>query len=679
MEFSSIFVWYIVIFLLGVIGLPFSRILFKDWKDNGYGFAKIIGLVITALTIWLLASIKLVPFNELSVITVTIFWFCFSLILLKKQKTKINKLMIVEEIMFFLIFIFWTFLRSVNPRIEGTEKLMNIGIINSILRSEYFPPKDIWLSGENINYYYLGHFLQAFLAKLSGIPSFISYNLGIGTIFALSFGALTSLFLQIFAITKRGILFLSATAASLFILLSGNLHYFINLLTSLIKGKTLSYFYASATRLIPFTINEFPLYSVVLGDLHGHYLNLPIFILAIAFIYRSFLIPINSNLRLQFSLMISPFLALMYAVNSWDLITVIFIFILTEFIQLFYIKIKLKKKIIIFMKLNLARILPGIILLLPFILSFNPPVGGIGFVPLNIKSSPIEFLLIWGGFLLIIFIFIASIIKDYIKINENKKTIVFAGILAVAGMLIILGVEFIFLKDIFYYSNNNYFRANTVFKFYYATWVIWGIACSIFIYLVLTKYTQITKSNLLITKIIIFIIVFASLIYFPKSIFDNFLGGRTPSPTLNGINYVKQNYPGDYYAIKFINENIPGTPVIMEAVGLAYTYFARISSYTGLPTIIGWPTHEWQWRDNSEIPFARKQDVERAYNAPTVEELMNVITKYNVEYIFVGQKEEETYKNISLELFNSNFVEIFNFMGTKIYKVPDFVKDKYQL
>ena len=84
------------------------------------------------------------------------------------------------------------------PDIHGLEKFMDFGFLNSILRSDYFPPKDMWYTPLTINYYFFGHLATAVLTKLSFLPSFITFNLMIATLFTLTFSAAFSIGVNLF-------------------------------------------------------------------------------------------------------------------------------------------------------------------------------------------------------------------------------------------------------------------------------------------------------------------------------------------------------------------------------------------------------------------------------------------------------------------------------------------------
>ena len=79
--------------------------------------------------------------------------------------------------------------------------------------------------------------------------------------------------------------------------------------------------------------------------------------------------------------------------------------------------------------------------------------------------------------------------------------------------------------------------------------------------------------------------------------------------------------------------------VIAEAVGESYTDYARVSAYTGLPTIVGWPVHEWLWRGSYDEAGKRIPEVETLYQTLDLDAARKIIDKYQVEYIFVGSFE----------------------------------------
>ena len=67
-------------------------------------------------------------------------------------------------------------------------------------------------------------------------------------------------------------------------------------------------------------------------------------------------------------------------------------------------------------------------------------------------------------------------------------------------------------------------------------------------------------------------------------------GGFANAPTLDGLKWLSARSPGDPGAIDWLRANAPGDAVVLEAFGDDYSAFghARISTFTGRPTVIGW-------------------------------------------------------------------------------------------
>lgn len=108
--------------------------------------------------------------------------------------------------------------------------------------------------------------------------------------------------------------------------------------------------------------------------------------------------------------------------------------------------------------------------------------------------------------------------------------------------------------------------------------------------------------------------------------------------------FMERECSEDYEAVQWINENIEGSPVMLEMCGLSYTFFNRISVFTGLPTLLGWQTHEWLWRaiENYDYPAEvgeRHDDIIKIYTSADAEEVSALIDKYDIEYIYVGGAE----------------------------------------
>ena len=605
-------------------------------------------------------------------------------LLLKTIKER-SKIFLFEEILFFSILVIWSLIRAFNPSIEGLEKFMDWGFINSILRSNFLPATDMWFSGETINYYYFGHIIFAVLTKLSNISSSITYNLSVATVAALTFSFAFSLSSNLAFVTKKIInikkVIIIGFISAMILSFGGNLHPIYKIIKINIKENskltltkkaiiesTNKYWYPDATRFIGHdpdikdkTIHEFPVYSFVVADLHGHMNDIPIILFFMAFLLASSFY--TSSLINYFVVIVSGFtLSISYMTNAWDFAIYGLLFaIFTLFLNLKdNSKLAIKKTLIN----GFFTILIWFIFSLPFSLSFTPIGEG---VKISDSHSPFyQLFILYGGFWLIILPFIFLLIKKIKNKNwklkiENSDLFVLAAILTATILIII--PEIIYLKDIYIYEHR---RANTMFKLTYQAFIMYSLVSGYVFY----KTKSLLKKRLSkFLYLLLFFLIFSIHLIYPYFAIKSFYF-LNHYQSLWGLNYLKDNYPSNLEAIDWINKNIPGQPVMLEAVGDSYTTFNQISVATGLPTVQGWIVHEWLWRGGYDKPKARQDDVQKIYESEDLNRLKNLIKKYNINYIFVGDKEYEKYPDIN----EKNFIDIggqiiFQSGKTKIYQL----------
>ncbi len=219
-------VWYIALLVLGLIFVPLTRILFgKFFYDRGYPFAKTIGIIVLSYTAFLFGFMQILPFTFLSLFVLSGIWlaingFIFSY--LKKQNHGSFEIvkdrsafpfLLFEEFLFVVSFIGYLYVRAHAPEIRGLEKFMDYGFMNAILRSEFFPPIDMWYSGDPIspagypiNYYYFGHLSGSMLIALTGVPAAYGYNFVLATVFAQGMTLAFSLASNLVYVMKRHLL-----------------------------------------------------------------------------------------------------------------------------------------------------------------------------------------------------------------------------------------------------------------------------------------------------------------------------------------------------------------------------------------------------------------------------------------------------------------------------------------
>ncbi|MEK7127703.1 MAG: DUF2298 domain-containing protein [Patescibacteria group bacterium] len=594
--------WWFILFLFNLPALALGQRLFKDLPDRGYALIKVLGLAIVSYSIWLLSSLHLLAFTQINILVVFLGLSFINVLLIKKEKF-FSKIIIFEELLFFVGLAGWSYVRMYKPEIFGLEKFTDFALVNTAFRSNFMPPLDPWLAGHTVNYYYFGQFVTAMLAKFSNIGLGTVYNLMIATLFGLTFSGAFSIVYNLTKKIRAGIL------AGLLLTLGGNLH------TIYAFSDWSKYWYPSAVRFIPFTITEFPAYSFVVADLHAHLLDIPFVLLIITFV-------LTFKPKMLNFLTLGVVLAMMLMTNSLDA---------PIYAGLLFL-VLLPKYRLMSIIYTLIPVILMYILSLPFILNFTPFVSGIRLN--NIAHSPIEmFLILWGFPLLIFGIYF---------VKTPKNWFVTAGILLVLGLIVF--PEIAYFKDIY----PTYFRANTMFKLGYQAFIIFSL---------LAPYIIFNCKKRLVFLPFLFLIFLYPLFSLPSN-----YGFKYNKPTtLDGLAYMQ---PEDLAIVNWLNKNVLGQPVIVEAVGESYSNYARFSTNTGLPTILGWPGHEWGWHLGPEILGTRREDVRQIYESADPA----LLSKYKVEYIIVASLERKDYK-INEEKFSKNFKLIFQTGTSKIYKL----------
>ncbi|OGL53251.1 hypothetical protein A3K55_02055 [Candidatus Shapirobacteria bacterium RBG_13_44_7] len=675
-DLRFIILWWLVILLVGFVSFPLTTKVFSKFYDRGYIFSKIISLGLATYLIFVLGVFKILPFTVLSIVltllALAVFNYRYFPTWLKTLKEK-YPVFIFEEAIFLLILTAWSFVRAYAPDIEGLEKYMDWGFINSILRTRFMPPADMWFTPLPINYYYFGHLVFAFLTKLSNISSAITYNLAIATVCALTFvsgfSLVSNLTFSIFKKAKIGPILLSGLLAALFLTFGGNLHtvYKVAKINIQKNGHLLltkdalvsasqAYWYPDATRFIGFdpdindkTIHEFPLYSFVVADLHGHMNDIPVVIFFVAFLFASYLLPLSKSLFNWFLIIPSALtLSIAYMTNAWDFAVYGLLFAISHLLVSLS-KTSFQSAILKTFANGITIIVLWYLFTLPFSLNFTPMAEGLRLS--DTHSAFYQLFVLYGGFWLICLPFVAFFRKFKLITADY-----FVLSLIITATILIILPEIGYLKDIYIYEHR---RANTMFKLVYQAFMMYSLA---------TGYVLVRLSKIKLYKLL-FLIVFSCHLIYPYFAVKSYYGLKEYRG-LWGLEYLKNLYPDNLAAIDWLNSNVTGQPVILEASGDSYTTYNQVSVATGLPTVEGWVVHEWLWRGGYDLPGARATEVQNMYQSQNVDELRQLLQKYNVQYVFVGAKEIEKYPDLDTKNFETLGAKIvFQSGQTKIYKL----------
>ena len=156
---------------------------------------------------------------------------------------------------------------------------------------------------------------------------------------------------------------------------------------------------------------------------------------------------------------------------------------------------------------------------------------------------------------------------------------IFTVLLVVFGVLLVLGPEFFYLRDLFGW------RMNTIFKFYYQAWLVWSVAAAFSTVTLLTNLRGGWKAAF---STGLTLLVAASLVYPLLSLWNKTNGFQPSEWTLDSTAYFARTSPDEMSAIRWLQEAPQG--VVAEAVpqdGGSYTEYARVSTFSGKPSVLG--------------------------------------------------------------------------------------------
>lgn len=728
-------IWWLSLFLIGLIFLPITEKIFSRFFDKGYLFSKTIGLVFLTFSLWLLSSLKILPFYQMTIfalliLAIGVIWFGLKGYRngkkLLKEKNLIN-IFIYEEALFLLGLILFAFFRGQMPDIHGIEKFMDFGFLNNLLRTKFMPPVDMWQAGKVANYYYYGQYVFAFLTKLTGISSKITYNLAMATLFTFGFSLTFSLTANLvyFSGRRRTFPIVLAGLISAFLLaLGGNFHTFVYAVAfpflknvGLYHGEIKTYFYADPRSYIgtePPTndklITEYPSYSYILGDLHAQIIDV-FFVLTFLGLLLAFLVRLIEEIKNKDipdrwyiippeMIIMILLLPVMWMTNTWDY-PIYFTALTIFFLGINLIRHGFVRQTLFFTLINSAKVLIlSLLLLIPFLINFSNPTQGIHFTRLSHLLSPLylsQMFVVWGYqlfFVLLFFIYIFIVeprhkyqgiivgLRKKIKIQTSLNSKIndknfcqkfrrlLTGLSAsdlFVFLICICAIGLLLGSEVFYQkdvSAIDWYRANTVWKVTLQVFVLFDIAVG---YIVIRIFSiNRNKTKQIFLGLITGTVIILAMLYPFWS-----LGPISISKYkgLNGTAYLKETYPDDYQAISWLKENILNQPVIVEAVGDSYTDYARISANTGLPTILGWRVHEWYWRGSYDEIGKRTEEVKEIYESSDLSQTKKLLQQYQVEYLFLGTLEREAYPALNEAKFYQLGKVVFSSNQTKIYQL----------
>ena len=303
-------------------------------------------------------------------------------------------------------------------------------------------------------------------------------------------------------------------------------------------------------------------------------------------------------------------------------------------------------------------------------------LGPSGFIDeLQLRDSNLLTLAILVGFLTLVALAWARTLLRNGDVDDSL--LLMMGAVGIS-LLLVLGTELFYQLD-----HLNGSRENTVFKLWHHAWLYLALGGAFAVYYVLTpregeaepepREAPAPSATGELPRYswagVALVLVLAAAV-FPLAATFARTNGFDLGRSLDGLRFAKGFNPQEMEAVGWLNNNVEGTPVILEAVGDPFTEGGRISSRTGLPTVLEWPTHQVGNRGGPEALGSRRQEVETAYKTDSIDQARAILEKYKVEYVIVGAFEKQQYGEAGLAKFGQFMLPVFQNETTTVYRLP---------
>ncbi len=567
--------------------------------------------------------------------------------------------LLAAEVIFLVAAAAVIFLRLDHAQIVYTEKPMDLGILATLLRAQGFPPPDMWLAGFTLPYYYWGALLWTAPISLAGIPLELAYNLIGGLIGGMAAALLWMLGRRAARRHWGGLL------AAFFGVLAGTPDGVRQLLTGTRLGG-LDYWHSS--RQVTDTITEWPLFTFWLGDLHPHLLSIPVVCLALLVAWQAG----RKGPTLGQGAALAVLFGVAWAANPWSMPPTLvgIALLLTGGEDRWYWPAGDGWR-------RWAAIpmiaIGGWVVTAPFHLYFQPFFQGVRLV--HGWTAPGE-LLLYAGCLVVpaalaawallrrmsgdadqaswaIALLVLAAVMVLAGASRRPTLVFLTAILAVlvgavlsaaagrdrpALAIAALGIFLLLVPEIVYVADNygdQLHRMNTVFKAYIQAWIFLVVALPV----LLRRGVERVPARAALIALMVVLSLAQPAGMAVQQVTAKELG-------IDGMRWMSE---GDQVLVRALRDQPPGTTLV-EAVGGAYTEYARLSAASGVPAFLGWENHELVWR-GSEITGEtgrRREVVEALYSTGNPDEVREITAREDIDLVAIGSLERRDFDEEAL-------------------------------
>ncbi|GAA0659806.1 DUF2298 domain-containing protein [Salarchaeum japonicum] len=718
MEYGVVAAWWVLLVALLGLGVPAASRLLPDARDGGAFVA--LPLVVVSVTVPVL-WLGRVSFGLPVVLGVLAVFAGGSLWLARDGLDVDGRALAATLTVFSAAFLFLIAVRAADPGVyaSGGEKFLDYGLLRSLLRGDSLPPEDFWFAGEHVVYYYGGHLVAAIFTTLAGTDPRFAYGPALASFYAMAVTAVFGFGREL--ARRRGYRPLAGGAlAALLFGLASNVRTPVRVVVTLLPdgvGRWLAnlagvpydaavidpgtFSYWPASRVIPGTINEFPLFAYLNGDLHAHMMSVTVLVAALAVLYAYWRSEGAWRRRLLVYGAFPPVLGLLLATNTWSFPTGVGLAwlalalsprppwtLLPERVQpsLDGVRAEVGRPVV-----ALLLVLPVVPLALAWTWPFVSTVllAGASKQTLAVlpERSPLgPFVLVHGAFLAVFAAFLARTTardRDTRALAAGVAATVLAlaafgwlfdlvglalaGPLVAAGwyalrrrdagyetMLVVAGAGLVVLVEFAYLNDAaGAGRFNTVFKVYAQVWALWAIAAGVALAGVLPHARdrlpaprELDRATALRVALVALLVCSLCVPYASLSLSRHFADMGDPS--LDAFETAEDYHPAEAAAIEWMDETIDGQPTIVSRPSSdIYQWANPASSLTGIPTVAGW-VHARNYHDSARYD-RRVRDVNFVYTLDSAESRAVLLDYYDVQYIYYGPLERDAYGSVSFE------------------------------